>query len=50
MDEVEVEKVTVHIISAYAPQTGCEAQEKDDFWSMLEDLLTRIPEAEAVWI
>ena len=31
-------------------QTGCEAQEKDDFWSMLGDLLTRIPEAEAVWI
>ena len=48
--KAEVEKVTVHIISAYAPQTSCEAQEKYDFWSMLGDLLTRIPEAEAVWI
>ena len=47
---VEVEKVTVRIISACATQTGCEAQEKDDFWSMLGDLLTRIPEAEVVWI
>ena len=48
--KAEMEKGTVRIISAYAPQTGCEAQEKDDFWSMLGDLLTRIQEAETVWI
>lgn len=33
----------LNIISVYAPQTGCDKNEKDLFWEGLEDLLQTIP-------
>ena len=31
------------IVSAYAPQQGCEQWEKDQFWNQLENAFSRIP-------
>lgn len=39
-----------NIVSAYAPQTGCTAAEKETFWIELENLLKRIPKDEKVFI
>lgn len=39
-------KTTLSVISAYAPQVGCEEADKDQFWSELEDELNSVPENE----
>lgn len=38
------------IISAYAPQVGCRAEEKEDFWSQLHDVVQAIPAREDLFI
>ena len=37
-----------NIVSAYAPQQGCEQWEKEQFWNQLENAISRIPGAEEV--
>ena len=37
---------TLTVISAYAPQVGCEEEEKDQFWRELEDELNVVPREE----
>ena len=37
-----------NIVSAYAPQQGCEQWEKDQFWNQLENAISRIPGVEEV--
>ena len=38
-----VENCTVSIFSAYAPQIGCTDEEKDCFWSDLEEEIEKVP-------
>ncbi|XP_064118970.1 craniofacial development protein 2-like [Macrobrachium nipponense] len=38
-----VENCTVNIFSAYAPQIGCSDEEKDRFWSDLEEEIEKVP-------
>ncbi|XP_047469167.1 craniofacial development protein 2-like [Penaeus chinensis] len=40
----------VNIVSAYAPQTDCNAEEKDEFYEKLDDELREIPTSEKLWI
>ncbi|XP_069970998.1 uncharacterized protein [Penaeus vannamei] len=40
----------VNIMSAYAPQMGCDEEEKTQFWEDLEEDLREIPESERLWI
>ena len=37
-----------NIVSAYAPQQGCTAEEKEEFWNQLERIISRIPGREEV--
>ncbi|KAI5623399.1 hypothetical protein C0J50_17186 [Silurus asotus] len=34
--KLEVERLIINVISAYAPQVGCEMEEKEKFWSELD--------------
>jgi len=45
---LSVGKTALLIVSAYAPQTGQEEEEKDSFWEQLEGVLRSIPLDEAV--
>ena len=33
----------INIVSAYAPQVGCDEEEKAAFWADLEEVVERIP-------
>ncbi|WP_218939395.1 endonuclease/exonuclease/phosphatase family protein, partial [Wolbachia endosymbiont of Atemnus politus] len=40
----------IHVFSAYAPQTGCSDQVKDDFWAMIDDKVAEVPPEDAIII
>ncbi|VDP19253.1 unnamed protein product [Heligmosomoides polygyrus] len=40
---VDVEERRCHFFSAYAPQTGCSEQTKDEFWSLLDEKAAEVP-------
>ena len=40
----------LNVISAYAPQTGCDEEEKDKFWDEMDDVIISIPTEERVVI
>ena len=40
----------LNVISAYAPQTGCDEEEKDKFWEEMDDVMVSIPAEERVII
>ncbi|KAJ8375265.1 hypothetical protein SKAU_G00058450 [Synaphobranchus kaupii] len=44
------EGVMVNVISAYAPQVGCEIEEKEEFWSVLDEVVESVPARERVVI
>ena len=46
-----VGRILLNIISAYAPQTGGEEEEKEDFWIDLDEVTNRIKEEEnlVIW-
>ncbi len=48
--KLEIEAVMINVISAYAPQVGCEMEEKEDFWSKLDEVVLRVPKEERVVI
>ncbi|KAF7698039.1 hypothetical protein C0J45_12652 [Silurus meridionalis] len=37
--KLEVEWVMINVISAYVPQVGCEMEEKENFWSELDEVV-----------
>ena len=37
--KMKIEGVMVNAISAYAPQVGCELEEKEDFWNDLDEMV-----------
>ena len=48
--KLDIEGVTMTVISAYAPQVGCLREEKDTFWTDLDEVLESIPREERVVI
>ncbi|XP_047498467.1 craniofacial development protein 2-like [Penaeus chinensis] len=48
--KVSKEGLIVNIVSAYAPQPGCEEEEKVEFWRQLGDPLSSVEEREELWL
>ena len=40
--KLELETLAMHIISAYAPQSGCSDLEKEEFWESLRQAVANI--------
>ncbi|KAK3532174.1 hypothetical protein QTP86_009195 [Hemibagrus guttatus] len=45
-----IEGVMLNVVSGYAPQVGCELEEKERFWSELDEVMESIPTGERVVI
>ena len=48
--KLEIEGVIMNLISAYGPQAGCELEEKEEFYSELDEVVESIPREERVMI
>ncbi|KAI5104058.1 hypothetical protein C0J45_5684 [Silurus meridionalis] len=48
--KLEVEGMMINVISAYAPQVGCEMEEKERFWSELDEVVDVVPRNERLVI
>ncbi|XP_047475986.1 uncharacterized protein LOC125029851 [Penaeus chinensis] len=48
--KMELVKEVVNIVCAYAPQVGCDAEEKEHFWKTMGEVMLEIPGTEKVWI
>ncbi|MCJ8739500.1 hypothetical protein PDJAM_G00047920 [Pangasius djambal] len=48
--KLEIEGVMLNVVSGYAPQVGCELEEKERFWSELDEVKESIPMDERVVI
>ncbi|XP_047502966.1 uncharacterized protein LOC125048346 [Penaeus chinensis] len=48
--KMELVKEVVNIVCAYAPQVGCDAEEKENFWKTMGEVMLEIPGTEKVWI
>uniref|UniRef100_A0A7N6AN85 Endonuclease/exonuclease/phosphatase domain-containing protein n=1 Tax=Anabas testudineus TaxID=64144 RepID=A0A7N6AN85_ANATE len=46
--KLEIEGVMMNVVSAYAPQVGCELEEKERFWSEFDEVIESIPRGERV--
>ncbi|KAK3572394.1 hypothetical protein QTP86_032615, partial [Hemibagrus guttatus] len=48
--KLEIEGVMLNVVSGYNPQVGCELEEKERFWSELDEVMESIPTGERVVI
>ncbi|KAK3524670.1 hypothetical protein QTP86_000540 [Hemibagrus guttatus] len=48
--KLEIEGVMLNVVGVYAPQLGCELEEKERFWSELDEMMESIPKGERVAI
>ncbi|KAK3510289.1 hypothetical protein QTP70_033153 [Hemibagrus guttatus] len=48
--KLEIEGVMLNVVIGYAPQVGCELEEKERFWSELDEVMESIPTGERVVI
>ncbi|KAK3543566.1 hypothetical protein QTP70_023888 [Hemibagrus guttatus] len=48
--KLEIEGVMLNVVSGYAPQVGCELEEKERFWSEFDEVMESIPTGERVVI
>ncbi|KAK3574521.1 hypothetical protein QTP86_008701 [Hemibagrus guttatus] len=48
--KLEIEGVMLNVVSGYAPRVGCELEEKERFWSELDEVMESIPKGERVVI
>ncbi|MCJ8742455.1 hypothetical protein PDJAM_G00082310 [Pangasius djambal] len=48
--KLEIEGVMLNVVSGYDPQVGCELEEKERFWSELDEVIESIPTGERVVI
>ncbi|KAK3562710.1 hypothetical protein QTP86_005674 [Hemibagrus guttatus] len=48
--KLETEGVMLNVVSGYAPQVGCELEEKERFWSELDEVMESVPTGERVVI
>ncbi|KAK3531663.1 hypothetical protein QTP70_025893 [Hemibagrus guttatus] len=46
--KIEIEGVMLNVVSGYAPQVGCELEEKEKFWNELDEVMESIPTGERV--
>ena len=47
--KLDIDGVMMTVISAYAPQVGCLMEEKDKFWTYLDEVVESLPMEERVW-
>ena len=45
---LDIDGVMVTVISAYAPQVGCLMEEKDKFWTDMDEVVESLPKEERV--
>ncbi|KAK3535778.1 hypothetical protein QTP70_021098, partial [Hemibagrus guttatus] len=48
--KLEIEGLILNVVSGYVPQVGCELEEKERFWSELDEVMESIPTGERVVI
>ncbi|ESN96780.1 hypothetical protein HELRODRAFT_68256 [Helobdella robusta] len=48
--KLRIEKQTMIIFSAYAPQTGESEEMKNDFWAAFSDTISTIPKSKTIFI
>ena len=48
--KIEIEGMIINVVSAYAPQVGCDMEEKEQFWGEMDELMESIPRDERVVI
>ncbi|KAJ8364363.1 hypothetical protein SKAU_G00131940 [Synaphobranchus kaupii] len=48
--KLEIVGMMMNVVSAYAPQVGCEIDEKDEFWRELDEVVESVPKEERVVI
>ena len=48
--KLQVGRMACYIMSVYAPQTGCEEEQKDEFWGNFVDAIRRGPTIEMLWV
>ena len=48
--KLEVEGMIINLISAYGPQAGCAVEEKEEFWSELDEVVESVPRGERIMI
>ncbi|XP_065645226.1 uncharacterized protein LOC136075718 [Hydra vulgaris] len=41
--KLEIDGVVVNVINAYAPQVGCDMEEREEFWKELDDVVLQVP-------
>ncbi|XP_065675628.1 uncharacterized protein LOC136091844 [Hydra vulgaris] len=41
--KLEIDGVVMNVISAYAPQVGCDMEEKEEFWRELDEVVLQVP-------
>ncbi|MBN3289671.1 CFDP2 protein, partial [Polypterus senegalus] len=46
--KLEIWDVIMNVVSAYAPQVGCVMDEKEDFWSKLDEVMNSVPKGQKV--
>ena len=46
--KLEIGEMILNVLSAYAPQVGCELEEKERFWRDMDELLEGVPMEERV--
>ncbi|KAL1454893.1 hypothetical protein WDU94_009023 [Cyamophila willieti] len=48
--KLQLDDMELNILSTYAPQVGCEDEEKDAFWREVEEAVSDIPEDERIFL
>ncbi|XP_065667643.1 uncharacterized protein LOC136087941 [Hydra vulgaris] len=46
--KLEINGVVMNAISAYAPQLGCDTEEKEEFWRELDEVILQVPIEERI--
>ena len=46
--KIMLSQEALNVVSAYAPQAGCDDAEKERFWREMDEVMTSIPEDERV--
>ena len=47
--KLEIGKEVVNVVSAYAPQVGCDKEEKEEFWKTMDETVYDIPRNERIF-
>ena len=47
--KIEIEGKMLNVVCGYAPQVGCELEEKEMSWNELDRVIESIPRGECCW-